>query len=547
MNVLCIVLSSFLSFVLSASSTSVELSPIDLQICSGTAEPPSPGHFDSGPFNDIPYCELCLETAVNSNNFAVARSIFQKMKSSLQLWAFTDYIFALCHKRDFETANFVYLGIESEVDASMMLNLIVTYNQFFAFRFFVDYDHFTKKPLDLLKFLSLLIDSKKWMMLQYVLQDPKIDLSSRAIEKLVLRADLSQIWLDLCNNPTFDVLAGRYALARHAIHQGSMQIIRVLLSRPEFDPSFDSNQLIFSAIRANREAIAIQLVSDQRANIDRSSASLVHEAITKGFFEFVRAVINKGITNVRHLNHIAKLILKSDNSNLYSHLLTNTNFDPAKSHSKVFFEACKFGSVSCFRVLLKDGRADPTAKQQGKYLIETVATVGRCKMVELLLKDPRVDPTVCRNEAVMMANANHHHDCTVLLLEDPRVFNSIALNQVNFLCSGNTSSHEKQLLWKWLLSHDDCKGILTVFDLDRNTNMTMEDLDFVLSHYRKLGAFGIVKLVQRKVYARRLIHNILSERLLGRAVEGLQVYNSLENGFLEDDVEAPSSVVHSDG
>ena len=82
-------------------------------------------------------------------------------------------------------------------------------------------------------------------------------------------------------------------------------------------------------------------------------------------------------------------------------------------------EAAKSGADRVVRVLLLDGRVDPSAGDNDAII--SAAENGHQEVVSLLLLDPRVDPSADNNAAIKWAAINGHQEVVHLLRTDPRV------------------------------------------------------------------------------------------------------------------------------
>jgi ankyrin repeat protein len=82
--------------------------------------------------------------------------------------------------------------------------------------------------------------------------------------------------------------------------------------------------------------------------------------------------------------------------------------------------ACTNGHIEVIKVLLADGRADPTNTIAGNYFVEACRD-GRLEVVKVLLTDRRVDPAITTNWALQLACSYGHTEVVKVLLSDPRV------------------------------------------------------------------------------------------------------------------------------
>jgi len=85
---------------------------------------------------------------------------------------------------------------------------------------------------------------------------------------------------------------------------------------------------------------------------------------------------------------------------------------------KYFQEAAEIGDALTVRLLLADGRIDPTT---GNKALRHASTRGHVNVVRLLLADGRIDPTSKSSEALRIASEHGLADIVKLLLADRRV------------------------------------------------------------------------------------------------------------------------------
>jgi malate synthase len=185
-----------------------------------------------------------------------------------------------------------------------------------------------------------------------------------------------------------------------------------------------------------------------------------------------------------------------------------------------------------YSLLRQDPRQD-TSDKVYKDLRVAIQN-GSEKIVKLVLSMGQIDPTQHNNLVLTDAIQNdvRRHSIIESLLEETRIFNSATIEQINLLLSQPTTVHEKQLAWKWLLTKDYCSGILRAFDVNRQAAMSMHDLDNVITHFA--NSPYVTKLVKRKVYARRILLSLFRDDLQDRSMEGVDMYEFFEMGFLQD-------------
>lgn len=112
-----------------------------------------------------------------------------------------------------------------------------------------------------------------------------------------------------------------------------------------------------------------------------------------------------------------------NNIQLFKEMLKNPNIKPCYEKNWAIRYACSFGYYTIVKLLLEDGRSDPSVFLQVcvKYACEN----GYSKILQLLLKDERVDPSDDNSYALTLAAENGHYTCVKILLKDSRINPSI--------------------------------------------------------------------------------------------------------------------------
>ena len=127
--------------------------------------------------------------------------------------------------------------------------------------------------------------------------------------------------------------------------------------------------------------------------------------LIKGILPYIspRDLVNLAYTN--------KTIFKSVKENLI--------YLSDEKINKLFEYCIEFHVCSMVKILLKDGKADPTYNNH--YPVCATAEDGKLKMMKLLLNDKRVDPSANNNEAIQSASARGYLPMIKELLKDRRV------------------------------------------------------------------------------------------------------------------------------
>jgi len=143
-------------------------------------------------------------------------------------------------------------------------------------------------------------------------------------------------------------------------------------------------------------------------------------ACLSGRTEVVRILLEDGRSNPSVLSSDPiRLAVSSRFPDIVRLLLNDGRADPSVRDSSALLCACDSGETKIVRMLLEDGRADPCASNN--YAIREASAEGYIDIVRLLLEDGRTDPSVKNNEALRSACTEGPIDLIRLLLEDERV------------------------------------------------------------------------------------------------------------------------------
>ena len=110
-------------------------------------------------------------------------------------------------------------------------------------------------------------------------------------------------------------------------------------------------------------------------------------------------------------------------------LLEDGRMNPGLDNSYPIFFASENGLVESLRLLLIDGRADPTIVEDFRSVISFAAEYEQLEVVRLLLLDGRADPAAGGNEALIIAATQGDEEMVALLMRDGRVDPSDQDNQ----------------------------------------------------------------------------------------------------------------------
>jgi len=203
--------------------------------------------------------------------------------------------------------------------------------------------------------------------LQRLLQLPGIDLSSDSndiMNRAVGENANVEIVRLLLADPRFDPAANDQTPIQTACHHGNIEIVQLLLTDPRVDPSIFDQQLLHDAIDADDYEIVRVLLRDSRVDPSVNNQSAIQTACLRDHKEIVEM------------------------------LLQHPKVDPSINNQELLVEAVENENVEIVKLLLQHPRVDPSVNKQ--EIFDSVAENENIEIVRLLLQHPRVlnDPEI---------------------------------------------------------------------------------------------------------------------------------------------------------
>ena len=92
--------------------------------------------------------------------------------------------------------------------------------------------------------------------------------------------------------------------------------------------------------------------------------------------------------------HYFTLVQQVGDTETAQQILQNSEIDPKSNDSQAFVQACAFGRHSIVKLMITDGRVDPSSwnSRFSDVPLEIVVKKGHSKVVRLLVQDERVNP-----------------------------------------------------------------------------------------------------------------------------------------------------------
>lgn len=195
------------------------------------------------------------------------------------------------------------------------------------------------------------------------------------------------------------------------------------------------------------------------------------ESIEKGKYKITSLILLDPLVNVCvYDNYAIRFVCKNCNIKMLKLLLKDGRADPSDLGSRALLDACREGHIEVVRLLLKDGRADPGAVQN--HCLKLVCEAGYIEIVKLLLEDKRVDVHSLNCCAIISAFQCNHYNIVKLLIP------KIDMQKINRLDRMNSE----------IIPHfDRTKQILQVMLISNNIKFDSDaDVDILYSHYEKM-------------------------------------------------------------
>lgn len=167
-----------------------------------------------------------------------------------------------------------------------------------------------------------------------------------------------------------------FRLLKTSIYSKSINLVQLLLQRPEIDPAFNNNEALLLALMQSREGVNMYEINNLLIESERIGKEDLYKHDT-----YISRL---------HDNRIIKLLLQDPRVN------------PTIPNNKAFTFACTTGNIEIVRILLKDPRVNPS--DNNNFALTMVSTKmykdGFFKqsvlslIFDLIRKDPRYVPTI---------------------------------------------------------------------------------------------------------------------------------------------------------
>ncbi|KAJ3071177.1 hypothetical protein HDU98_005694 [Podochytrium sp. JEL0797] len=204
----------------------------------------------------------------------------------------------------------------------------------------------------------------------------------------------------LLADPRLDLMLGNpnvvSTLAQHARFDELLKI----LADPSIDPSLNESAALLFAVSHGHVNAVMHLLADPRIKGKENDVFL--GAIQLSHFELVHRLLESDRVDPSAENNVAiQMVAMSGDVDLCRMLLADPRVDPSDDGNTALREAVLYNRLPIVELLLQHPRVRPGARN-----LADAVDCGYVEGVRLLLKDGRVDPSLNDNEVVLGAAEN---------------------------------------------------------------------------------------------------------------------------------------------
>ncbi|PRP77640.1 ankyrin repeat domain-containing protein 44 [Planoprotostelium fungivorum] len=240
---------------------------------------------------------------------------------------------------------------------------------------------------------------------------------------------------------------------KYAAAYGHIDVVRILLEDPRVDPSAENglpleramvsqdtrlvmlflkyiqpdwseqqaNRIMWCAAASGHTDMIRYLLDNTKVNPAASDNQALKFCVANGHVEATKLLLSDPRVDPSDGNFVPKYVASSGSPELLELIIRDERVDPTQDESAVLTVAIVKEQTENVRVLLKDGRVDPSFHQNWAIRAVCSSVTAPLELVDLLLKDPRVDPSAVGNEALLQASLAGNESIVNRLLQDERV------------------------------------------------------------------------------------------------------------------------------
>ncbi len=205
---------------------------------------------------------------------------------------------------------------------------------------------------------------------------------------------------------------------RHAALSSNVELVKMLLGDGRADPCTHQDRSLRSASYRGGADIVRLISEDGRADGRALNTALVI-ASQMGYVDIVRTLLeNSQVDPTANNNRAVWAASENMDLEIVDVLLADPRVQKKPAEDEILLMACQEGLEELAMLLMKGGRADPTAYEN--HAIKVMSKTGNPQMVRLLLCDRRVTQATIQ-QAIAWALEFGNNDVARSLLDDPLV------------------------------------------------------------------------------------------------------------------------------
>jgi ankyrin repeat protein len=288
--------------------------------------------------------------------------------------------------------------------------------------------------------------------------DPMVN-HSEAFTHAILNENLEMVKLFLTIprfNPAEDDNVAIQMASEQIPDEKSSEIVKILLADPRVDPGANDNEALITALKYAPSLLTLSLlIADPRVDLTARDNAVINSAIVGEDYD-------EGAYSL-------------PDTNLLEFLLRTPRFDPTIGSNLALRLACEQGNKDAVEMLLDDERVDPSMPNNVPILL--AAQENHQNIVIMLLNKERVDPAVDDNMPLQYAAANGNKELIHELLSYEAV--SSNKNVFKLACDGEYEPDINEYIMKQYPG-ESCTPAEQIEEVEVKYEETMKTYDIVL-------------------------------------------------------------------
>jgi hypothetical protein len=200
------------------------------------------------------------------------------------------------------------------------------------------------------------------------------------------------------------------------IESGNVELLDLLLSYPNVNPSAGSDVALLVASRNGERKMVELLLQDPRVDPSAKNNRVIGTASERGHVDVVNLLLlDPRVDPSANHNYAIVSAAQEGHGCVVQRLLKDSRVDP----NDALQLAVTYGRADMVRLLINDQRIDLSANDY--YCFKEAATEGWIDVVRAHLEDPRVDILADENHAIIVASEKGYSEMVKLLIQDTRI------------------------------------------------------------------------------------------------------------------------------